>query len=171
MTPHDLLHPISVDAFATDYLGRSMLHREGPAGRFHHILPWNELNNALATTRYGEGRIQFFKDGRAVPPALFVQSTNMAAQHLLKPGAVEHHLANGATLVFNSIDEVIPDIRGLAAAFEDLLDIRVNINLYAGVSRHGFDIHWDSHDTLILQVYGQKAWRVYRPTEIGRAHV
>ena len=42
-----------------------------------------------------------------------------------------------------------------------------SVNLYAGWrTQKGFDLHWDSQDTIILQLDGRKHWKVYRPTRL-----
>ena len=43
----------------------------------------------------------------------------------------------------------------------------MRVNLYAGWrTQKGFNLHFDGHDTMILQVHGRKYWKVYRPTRL-----
>jgi len=39
--------------------------------------------------------------------------------------------------------------------------------MYAGWrTNNGFDLHFDDHDTMILQVFGRKRWQVFNPTRL-----
>ncbi|HYR27839.1 MAG TPA: cupin domain-containing protein, partial [Thermoanaerobaculia bacterium] len=72
-------------------------------------------------------------------------------------------LREGYTLILDAIEEMAPAIRELAVSLESLFHEVVQVNLYtAWRDLQGFDVHWDDHDVLILQVYGRKQWRVYR---------
>ncbi len=65
----------------------------------------------------------------------------------------------------NKVDELFPEVQALAESVEELFRIQVGANLYAGWrTDNGFDLHWDRHDTMILQISGRKRWMVYEPT-------
>ncbi|MFC9931884.1 JmjC domain-containing protein [Streptomyces sp. NPDC127190] len=53
----------------------------------------------------------------------------------------------------------------LVEAIERELRTRVQANLYASwTSTEGFGIHWDDHDTIVVQLDGAKRWRIYGST-------
>ena len=40
------------------------------------------------------------------------------------------------------------------------------MNLYASWrSENGFDLHWDSHEVMVLQLHGRKQWQIFAPTQ------
>jgi len=83
----------------------------------------------------------------------------------LRSAEVTKQLQEGATLILDAIDEIHEPIADLATHLERVLCARVQINLYAGWrTSPGFDVHWDGHDVLILQVSGRKHWKVYAMT-------
>ena len=71
-------------------------------------------------------------------------------------------LRQGASLVLDGIDRIHPPIRAAADDLMRLVHERVQVNLYLiwGDS-HGFNTHWDDHDTFIVQVAGTKHWQVH----------
>lgn len=76
-------------------------------------------------------------------------------------------LAEGATIVLDAIDEIHQPIADLAADIERTLRTGVQVNAYASwTATEGFGIHWDDHDTVIVQVSGAKRWRIYGPTRM-----
>jgi ribosomal protein L16 Arg81 hydroxylase len=84
--------------------------------------------------------------------------------HWVDSGRLASELSNGATLIFNNCEEVHRPLRDLCVHLERLFHHRVIVNLYAGWRRdHGFNVHWDTQDTLILQVAGRKRWKVWAP--------
>ena len=63
----------------------------------------------------------------------------------------------------NAVDRSIPQIRQLAAAIEREMGIQTHVNAYLSFSKGGaFKPHWDIHDVLAVQVYGNKRWRIWK---------
>ncbi len=68
---------------------------------------------------------------------------------------LERFLAGGATLSINKVDELFGEVQALAELVEELFRIQLGVYLYAGWrTDNGFDLHWDRHDTIILQISG-----------------
>ena len=81
------------------------------------------------------------------------------------------HIKRKGAQALNGVDELWSDVRQIAEAWEHVVGSYVAVNLYAvWAGQHGFKIHTDGHDTLLLQVDGTKHWRVYAPdAEIDKA--
>lgn len=165
MTLEEALAPVGIDEFLGTYVGRQYALLRGTPGRFHNLLSWHELNEALERVRVNENRVSLVRQAKGIPRESYVQSSKSgSAQYLIGPAVVKH-VADGATLVVNQVDELFPDIRRLAESCERIFQVYVSANLYAGWRRdNGFDVHWDSHGTLILQLRGRKDWKVWKPT-------
>lgn len=158
-----LVAPLSVGEFLEGYWNRAFRAWPGQAGRFAALIGWDEINHILATQRLEPPRLQLVKTGKNVPAEKFVDMAG--PNRRLDAGAVTAQLAQGATLVLSFVDEMVARIGALADRMADDLGVRCNVNLYAGWrADHGFDLHWDHHDVIILQVAGRKHWRVQRPT-------
>jgi len=86
----------------------------------------------------------------------------------LDAGALSSLLNQGATIVIDFIDSILPTIGRIADAVADELPARVWVNLYATWgTESGLKLHSDSHDVIILQIAGEKHWTVYGPTRIN----
>lgn len=154
-----ILLPVSAEEFFQTYWTKDFLHVCGQSDKFAHLFPWTVLNQALEEHRFEGHRLRLFKSGAKIAAdrymnGLYVNSGNLTSE-----------LSNGATLIFDSCDEVHPPLRALCVCLEKLFHRRVTANLYAGWRfDNGFDVHWDTQDVLILQVAGRKRWKIWPPT-------
>jgi ribosomal protein L16 Arg81 hydroxylase len=157
----ELLAPLSVDEFLSRYWTREFVHVPGPPDKFARTYDWDRLNRTLEAEHFQAGRLSLVKNGQWLQPQRFLAGEKVVAARLLR------ELADGATLVFKACEDVHPPLRALCEALERLFHVRVFTNLYAGWrADNGFAIHWDDQDTLILQVSGRKAWKVWAPTRL-----
>lgn len=161
----DILVPLTVETFVNEFAGERFWRQPGAPRRFDSLLAWTALNDALERLRVSGDRVRMVRDGCRVPPEVYLAQGERGGGSPLQSHGVQRMLAQGATLVVDAIDELIPAIRELAESFEHVFRQRVGVNAYLGFGRqHGFHLHWDHHDTLILQVAGRKHWRVLEPT-------
>src|SRR5205085_5224558 len=83
----------------------------------------------------------------------------------LMPAELIAQLQNGATLVVDVVDEIYEPLTALAGSPERELREKIQVNLYAGWhTSPGFDVHWDGHDVIVLQLAGRKSWAIYGET-------
>ena len=159
-----LISPLTREEFLGKYWGKSFARLNGPGGRFASILSWDQLNAMLEYHRLGPQQIELVHDGKPVDRKRFFEFPAGRAPRLKSAGLVSA-LSEGATLVVDNVDALVPSVRQIAEAVEHVLRASTTVNLYAGWrTQKGFDLHWDEQDTLILQVSGRKQWKVYQPT-------
>lgn len=157
------LAPMSLPAFVAEYWGQSFLRLPGHPGKFAALLPWCELDQILEAHRLAPPRLNLYQNGKALPPERFLGRRN--DEPILNSAGLTNCLAAGASLVLNYVDELAPAVRAFAESVEDTLRLNCWANLYAGWrTQNAFDLHWDEHATLIVQVAGRKRWQIYRPT-------
>ena len=165
----EILDPVSLDQFLQDYLGKEYFYCPGQPRKFAGLLPWAELNRILEHHRLDVPQLRLVRDGKALPAASFIQyrSSRRSGRSVprIRSAELTRHLKEGATLILDAMDEIQPPITSLAENLERQLCNRIQVNMYAGWrSSPGFDLHWDGHDVLILQVSGRKLWKVYPMT-------
>ncbi|WP_331767826.1 JmjC domain-containing protein [Embleya sp. NBC_00896] len=91
--------------------------------------------------------------------------------HRLQPGHPHERLAAGATLVLDAVDELYGPLGGFAQDLERFTRTGVQINAYASWTPvEGFGVHWDDHDTVIVQLDGSKRRRLYGSTRTAPLH-
>lgn len=146
-----ILSPLPVDTFMSDYLGKKALHIPGPPEKFAGLYGWSEINNTVNNAR------KTFEGLR------LVHETKPLAHEEMR--RMSHWLTKGATLVINHIQDIDPIADQLAASLSGDMNSAVNINVYVSFpTRQGFDNHYDTHDVFILQTAGKKVWKVFEPT-------
>ncbi|HCC57286.1 MAG TPA: cupin [Solibacterales bacterium] len=166
----DVLAPASTDKFVQNDLGRSFQYFPGHPGKFSSLLTWPDLNEILALHQLDTPRLRLARDGQPIPADSFLsyhpaRRPNAPATTRIRSAELTQHLQQGATLILDAVDELHAPVRDLAADIEKALRARIQVNLYAGWrTSPGFDLHWDGHDVLILQISGRKHWKVYPMT-------
>jgi len=161
----DVITPVSRGSFIAEFWNKSFLHLPGQAGRFQSLLTWDELNSILEQDWLKQPVLRLFQDGSPVVESRYMKQVGTGSR--LDAGGLTACLSQGATLIVSYIGDLAPRIRGLAESCEEALQAHTNANLYAGFrSQKGFDLHWDTHDTMMLQLAGRKRWKVYRPTRL-----
>lgn len=69
---------------------------------------------------------------------------------------------DGWTIVINAVHRVSAVVGRLAADLEEAISHKVGVNLYfTPPGAQGFAPHCDGHDVFVLQLAGEKHWRVY----------
>lgn len=166
----EVLAPVSAADFIQRYLGKNYFYVSGGAGKFAPLLQWSELNKILRHHQLDVPRLRLARDGKPIPVESFlsVQSNRRNPSSRLtrlRSAELSRHLQEGATLIVDAVDELHEPVAQLAEGLERALRARIQVNLYAGWrTSPGFDVHWDGHDVLILQVHGRKHWKVYPMT-------
>lgn len=171
----DLVSPVEVSQFLSTVVGGSFRRFPGQAGRFADLVPWAELDRVLRQHRLEFPRLRLALDGDVVPAHEYTEMVPTRRTGLvprLRSGPFGEKLRAGATLVLDSVQETFDQVAELAVGLEHELRERIQVNLYAGWGKtHGFDVHWDDHDALIVQLSGRKRWRMYgvtRPSPLQR---
>lgn len=168
-TPEDLLAPLSVRAFADEYLERRPLFSEGTAQRFATLFDLDDVDDLLARGFFSDPeRYGVFRNGERVRPPLFRATPGFGPRQrddAIASWVRERHLsgdtvaAYGIQSQFRSLGRLT---RGLAQAFR----ARVDVGLYL-TPKHaqGLARHWDYMDVFILQIEGCKRWRLFGQAE------
>jgi len=129
-------------------------------------LGWELMDSALDMQDPSADGIKLLKGGR-VEPARYLEEfidigirRRRMAKHLLY-----RHLKEGGTLVLNRIELVSPPVRALCLSAGQFVGAQTTANAYAAFGPEpATNVHWDTHDVLVLQLKGKKRWRVYAPT-------
>ena len=162
-----MLSPFSVDEFLREVLGRNFFVGKGQPGKFSGLLPWEDVNRILRQHRLDVPRLRIVQDGRQIPSDAFItyRAGKSARIPRLRSAELTAKLREGATLIIDSVDELQEPIAQLSENLERVLHARIQVNMYAGWrTSRGFDLHWDDHDVIVMQVDGRKHWKVYPMT-------
>lgn len=173
----ELLAPSLSDDFLQRTFGKNYLFIPGPSGKFSQLLPWDALNLTLRQHRLDSPRLRLFQNGKQVSTSGYQrQIRSQRRRQVTIPRLNDREfigkLRDGATLILDAVDELYEPLTTLAEQLERTFHERIQVNAYAGWhSSPGFNLHWDDHDVLILQLQGKKQWSIYgatRPFPLAR---
>lgn len=163
-----LLSPLSSPDFLHDVWGETFVHLPGPKDKFTGLFTWTLLNRILEQYPLQPPRLRLVRAGKEIPVDKYVLTGSLqrgGKTSTLDSINVLNELRLGATLILNLADELSEPLRQLCVNFERIFRKRVGANLYAAFrTDHGFELHWDPQDTLIMQIAGRKEWKIYEPT-------
>ncbi|WP_436787924.1 cupin domain-containing protein [Yinghuangia sp. YIM S10712] len=160
--------------FLAQAFGRTYRLVPGDAAQVAGLADWDRLNTVLARHRLEQPRLRLCVGGDMLPQNAYtrpVVTRRITVWHQIQPAALHERLAAGATLVLDAADELDDHIAHLAVALEREFRTTVQVNLYASwTADSGFGVHWDDHDTVVVQVDGAKRWRLFGPTRTAPLH-
>lgn len=162
-----ILGEMTADAFKREYLGRKSIVLPGPPSRFDGLFTWAMLNQLLETQSFTSATLRMKKAGKdiAVDSYLteFTRFNRPPVMTAISPRVITDEMRDGATLVINGVQKMVPSVAALADDFEQVLEARININMYASLvnEKNCFGCHYDVHDVFVLQVEGQKHWQLF----------
>lgn len=161
------LGDLGVGDFLAEFWGKSFTRLPGARGRFHSLLSWSDVNGMLQKHRLEPPRLRLVRKGEFAPKSAFLRYEGGRVPFVV-PEKLSRQLRDGYTLIVDAVDDMADGVMQLAEDFERVLHESVQVNMYAGWREmQGFHRHCDTHDVVILQVFGKKYWRVY---EGGRPH-
>lgn len=161
----DLLAPMPVDTFLTEYYGRKPAHIVRGDHKRPDILSWEQFNRALEIKRYWtEPRLRLVMGNKPALAQHYLEKTDTldGPMMLANPDKVKAFLGLGASLVANQIDGVSPEVHSVARTLQTVLGASVAANVYCSFQNvQAFQTHYDLHDVFAIQTEGEKIWRVY----------
>ena len=164
----DFIQPIGEKQFLST-LGQEFRVFRNPADRLSGLLSLADIEDVLCAHRLDESRLRVVRDGETCRPEDYTEErpadSSGAVYRLVVPRKVYSLLDEGATLIIDAIDEIHPPLISVARNLERSFREHVQINAYlSSGSVPGFNVHWDDHDALIVQLSGAKRWQVFDQT-------
>jgi ribosomal protein L16 Arg81 hydroxylase len=148
-----LLFQYPIDQFFAKYWTQKALHiaTDYPQ-RFQAFFSWIDLTDLLNYHKFLASDLHFSLDGKSLPDT-------RSRQDWIS------YIQRGATLIINGIHQRVSTIVELAADLRQEFGYETHINLYCSPTKQqGFECHYDTHEVLILQLEGEKAWFIYDAT-------
>ena len=158
----ELVKPLGEAEFIKHFREKTYVHIKGPEGqsdRFEYLFSWSAINAALSQNLLDDKRLRIARDGRDIPPALYRRDTERKPVDFEKVVAL---LKQSCSMVINRVQDLSPPVRRLTRQMEARLKWPVNSNSYLSFGQGGaFAMHYDTHDVIVMQVYGRKRWFLY----------
>lgn len=160
----------------TDLFGRDIWSRQPllsssealdaePAG-FADLFSLEAVDELLSRRGLRTPFIRIARDGEVVAPTRYTRSGGAGAlvADQVADDRVLALFADGHTIVLQGLHRLWPPLIDFAGALTSDLRHPVQINAYVTpTSAQGFAAHYDVHDVFVLQVAGEKQWRIHEP--------
>jgi hypothetical protein len=149
--------------------GTAWRHVPGPRPAHHAaLLSVTDLDAFLATDAARAPRVSMADSRRegsaAVPRHEYLRDDDRVDL----PGLFGAFDA-GATLVVSQFQEMHPPLMRFCRGLEQVFLHAVQANIYlTPPGAQGFRVHYDTHDVLVLQVTGEKRWRLFPDQPVPR---
>jgi bifunctional lysine-specific demethylase and histidyl-hydroxylase NO66 len=154
--------------FAAEYWSRRpLLARAEETGEsFDDLLSLATVDELLTRRGLRTPFLRIAKDGAVVDGKRFTTSGGAGAEiaDQVSSDAVLRLFADGSTVVLQGLHRLWPPLIEFADQLAADLGHPTQVNAYiTPPSSRGFSAHYDVHDVFVLQVAGEKHWRIHEP--------
>lgn len=159
---------VGVPEFAERYWSATpLLSRAGdlPAG-FDDLFSPAAVDELVSTRGLRTPFLRMARDGTTLPERSFTRGGGIGAAvpDQASDDAVLRHFSDGATLVLQGLHRTWQPVLEFSQALAAELGHPVQVNAYITPPQStGFSDHYDVHDVFVLQVAGEKRWRIRPP--------
>jgi len=136
------------------------LHKD--PDRFRALLSVATVDRKVAEQDLREGMLSMADATRSVDSSDFV-----AESGAIDRVAVARLYRRGSTIILNQLHQSDIALADFCRTVERVFSCHVQTNIYlTPPGSQGFHTHYDNHDVFVLQIEGEKTWRLYdRPVE------
>jgi ribosomal protein L16 Arg81 hydroxylase len=154
--------------FAERYWSRRPLltRAENTGASFDDLLTLADVDELLTRRGLRTPFLRIAKDGAVVEPTRFTGSGGAGAEiaDQVSSDAVLRLFADGSTVVLQGLHRLWPPLIEFADQLAADLGHPTQVNAYVTPpTSRGFSPHYDVHDVFVLQIAGEKHWRIHEP--------
>jgi hypothetical protein len=151
-----LLHPVTCEAFRTQYWERDVLFlQRQAAGFFADLMTLDDLDRILSASGCYESEVSVTVNGH----------TQAVPDDYLRLETIYAYYRRGTTIGVNFIHRRWEPLAQLCRSMSHEISAPLNVNAYlTPAGSQGFGTHFDTHDVFVLQIHGAKLWRLYEPS-------
>jgi ribosomal protein L16 Arg81 hydroxylase len=154
----DLIAPVTRQEFFAEYWETKYLHIAwNQYGRFKDLFSLRDIDRWLMSVRSG------LPDSILLTPP---QGSESGAERFRPQDCKIDHVyelfAKGHSVVLDYLEDSWPPVMPLVKALGESFNAQVGVNVYlTPKGSRTFPVHIDDHDVLVLQVEGEKVWRLH----------
>ena len=139
------------------YESEPLIVRHGDPARFQPLLSIASIDRIIAERDLREGQVVIANAARDIPADAYVTPSGA-----IDRAAVAQLYRKGGTIILNQLHQSDMTLADFCQSLERIFSCHVQTNIYlTPPSNQGFHTHYDKHDVFILQVEGEKTWRLY----------
>ena len=164
-----LLIAVDRDQFASQYWGQQSLLSPAddlPASGLTELLDAQAIDELVSKRGLRTPFLRVAKNGATLADRTFTAPGGVGAgiADQVSDDKLVRLFADGSTLVLQALHRVWPPILEFCQRLAAELGHPVQANAYVTPPQNqGFSAHYDVHDVFVLQIEGEKRWRIHRP--------
>jgi ribosomal protein L16 Arg81 hydroxylase len=162
-----LLHPVSESDFFNDYWERKpLLITRNDADWYKSLFDLASVDAILTTTDLRQPAFRLVKDGIELPPDDYTFDLGWGQGAFERAADIDRVLSEyqgGVSIVLQALHRNWPAVAQLCRSLEKEFTHSVQANAYLTPrGSQGFKPHYDTHCVFIVQVSGEKHWKLYQ---------
>jgi hypothetical protein len=159
---------LGTDEFAADYWGRKPLLSTADSleSDFSDLFSSEAVDELVSERGLRTPFMRMAVEGSVLAKEKFTAGGGFGAEisDQVSSEKVLAEFAAGATIVLQGLHRTWPPIIDFTTRLVSDLGHPVQVNAYiTPASSRGFDPHYDVHDVFVLQISGEKRWRIHSP--------
>ena len=156
-----LIHPITKEQFAEEYFEKKVLHIKQDAIRtpkyYSNLLTRESLDLFL-----NEQNVKYPEVQLVGTPKGFKHREYLKEDNSINLSKLFKYYSEGATINVVGLNNYLLPLGNLCENLIKETSHRYQTNIYCTPKNtQGFEVHYDSHDVIVLQVHGTKNWEIY----------
>ena len=145
------------DFLARIYEREALIIAHGAPARFDGLLSIDDIDRLVTNVDLRQGQLDLADAARNL-----MRSDYVDAAGYIDRGAVADRHRGGATIILQQAHQFEPALARFCRGLEQVFSAHVQTNIYlTPPNAQGFRTHYDNHDVFVLQIAGDKAWRLY----------
>jgi len=158
----------AVQSFAADQWDQRPLFTaaSGLSGGFSDLFSADAVDELVTRRGLRTPFVRMAKDGTVLDPGRYTAPGGLGAEIADQVSAdkVLDEFSAGATLVLQGLHRTWPPLAEFTRQLVADLGHPAQVNAYiTPASERGFDPHYDVHDVFVIQIAGEKRWRIHPP--------
>ena len=152
--------------FAQEVWSRGYQHyANADADSYADVLTLSRVDSLITTGGLRAPNLRMVRSGQSVPKASYTRSQSTGGQRVgdaVDPQGAVRGFASGATVILQALHRFVPSVQAFCYELEDYFGHPLQANAYlTPEGARGLGVHHDTHDVLVLQLFGAKTWRLY----------
>jgi bifunctional lysine-specific demethylase and histidyl-hydroxylase NO66 len=145
------------DFFARVYEREALVAAHAAPLRFQGLMSIDDVDRIVTSTDMREGQLDLANAAHRPERKDYIDAGGFVDR-----GAVADFYRGGSTIILQQAHQIEPRLGRLCRGLEFVFSAHVQTNLYLTPPQaQGFPTHYDNHDVFVLQMEGEKAWRLY----------
>ena len=159
-----LIAPVGREDFLANYYEqKELLNLRDGTPRYGELLSLEMLDHFIASADLREGMLDLANKANRINREAYVDDDGRVMQV-----AVTEEYLKGATIILPQLHSSNFNLGEFCRSLEEVFTCHVQTNIYLtppsreeGKANQGFPPHYDNHDVFVMQIAGQKTWRLY----------